>query len=249
MSDYVLSSVVVRGIPFEVRDGTCDIDVLREVIENDCYRLEDITLRDSPKIIDVGGHIGAFTKYCAWRWPFLQIHTFEANPKNWELIERNIYDISHKVSLYKGAAVGAVPKNKKLVINKAESDTITGGWGIIFDDEADIKETDNTATIDIDNFYSLSGVIKDMDKVDILKLDCEGSEFSILKALTDDELYKVDYLVCEIHCGALPHVDWTYKEFRQKILDQFICPELESRPTCTNKDLFNIVACNKKLLP
>ena len=138
--------------------------------------------------------------------------------------ERNIYDISHKVS---SAAVGAVPKNKKLVINKAESDTITGGWGIIFDDEADIKETDNTATIDIDNFYSLSGVIKDMDKVDILKLDCEGSEFSILKALTDDELYKVDYLVC-MHCGALPHVDWTYKEFRQKILRSVYLSRIEA---------------------
>ena len=36
--------------------------MFREVMKT-IDRLEDITLRDSPKIIDVGGHIGAFTKY------------------------------------------------------------------------------------------------------------------------------------------------------------------------------------------
>lgn len=249
LSDYRTRHIRKKNIPFEVRIGTCDENVLDEVISGDCYRLEDIVLRETPNIIDVGGHIGAFTKYCAWKWPFCQIHTFEANPNNWELIESNLGDIMNKVTLYKGAAVGRVPKNKKLVINKKEATTITGGWGIIFDDNADIKETENTATIDIANFYSLSDIIRDMDKVDILKLDCEGSEFSILKALSDDELYKVDYLVCEIHCGALPHHDWTYKEFRAKVLDQFICPELEVRPTCENHHIYNIVACNKKLLP
>tara|TARA_A100001201_G_scaffold143445_1_gene145130 strand:- start:9643 stop:10401 length:759 start_codon:yes stop_codon:yes gene_type:complete len=249
LSHYKTKHIRKKGIPFEVRIGTCDENVIDEVVTNDCYKLESINLREAPNIIDVGGHIGAFSKYCAWRWPYSQIHTFEANSSNWELIEKNISDIKYKVNLYKGAAVGKVPKNNKLVINKAQANEITGGWGIIFDDKAEVVETDTCATLKIDTFFNLSEIIKDMDKVDILKLDCEGSEFSILKHLSKEEIFKIDYIVCEVHCGALPHHDWTYGEFRKLILDNFICPELENRPTYHNHDIFNIVACNKKLLP
>ena len=249
LSQYRTRHIRKKGIPFEVRIGTCDENVIDEVVTGDCYKLEQINLRETPNIIDVGGHIGAFSKYCAWKWPYCQIHTFEANPGNWELIESNLGAVMNKVTLYKGAAVGKVPKNKKLVINKKEANTITGGWGIIFDDNAEVVSTDTCATVAIDNFYSLSKVMKDMDKLDILKLDCEGSEFSILKELTQEELYKIDYIVCEVHCGALVHHNWTYGEFRKLILDNFVCSELEKRPTYADHDIFNIVACNKKLLP
>lgn len=245
--DYQLGHTNKKGIPFTIRIGTCDENVLNEVISNDCYKLEQIHLRQDPTIVDVGGHIGAFTKYCAWRWPYSKIHTFEANPNNWGILESNINDINDKVTLYKGACVGKVPKNKQLVINRGQAKEITGGAGILFHN-GDVKADENTATIAIDNFYSLSDLLSKVDKIDLLKLDCEGSEFSILKELTKEELYKIDYLVCEVHCGALPHHDWSYKKFRSRILRQFICPELKGRRFCGRDDLFNIVACNKKLI-
>jgi FkbM family methyltransferase len=246
LSDYTTRHVVKNGIPFEIRVGTCDENVLDEVITGDCYQLEHINLRETPNIIDVGGHIGAFTKYCAWRWPRAKLHVFEANPNNWELIESNLGCIANKTTLYKGALVGKIPRNKKLVINPAEAKTITGGWGILFG-EGEVKASETCATIDIESFYNISSFLKKMNILDILKLDCEGSEFSILKEMTDAELYKVNYLLCEIHCGALPHHNWTYKKFRERILDQFVCPELEARRVVNNSDLFNIVACNRKL--
>ncbi len=81
-----------------------------------------------------------------------------------------------------------------------------------------------------------------------MKLDCEGSEWSILDQMTDEELGKVDYLVAEIHCGALAHAPATYEKIRRKILKHFICPELQARETYNSVDLFNIVACNRKLI-
>ena len=243
----MLVDVVKRGIPFKVRDNTVDINVLDEVITGDCYRLDQINLRERPNIIDVGGHIGGFTKLVAWKWPHGRIFTYEAHPANWPVIETNISDIKDKVTLYKGACVGEEPTNKRLVINALEATRVTGGWGIIYDKDAYIPGA-GEASVDIENFFYLKNLLPALDKVDILKLDCEGSEFSILKHMTNDELYKVDYLVAEIHCGALPHHDWTYGEFRTKILDQFICPELDARPTIEGHELFNIVACNRKLI-
>lgn len=232
----------------EVRDGTVDINVVEEVIESDCYRLEAINLRERPNIVDVGAHIGSFSKLAAWRWPHSKIYSYEANPRNWSILERNLSEVSDKVTIYKGALVGQEPTNKRLVINAKEADRVTGGWGIIYSNEA-YTPGEDSAAIDINNFYYVKDLWPVLDKVDVFKLDCEGSEFSILKHMTDEQLYKVDYLVCEIHCGALPHHDWTYEEFRAKILKQFICPQLDARPHCGPNDLFNIVACNRKLIP
>jgi FkbM family methyltransferase len=243
---YELIKVERSGIPFYTREGTVDTNVLDEVIVGDPYQLNNITLRNNPNIVDVGAHIGAFTKLTAWKWPYAKHFAYEANPKNWEVLEMNLADIRNKVTLYKGALVGQEPTNKRLVINALEADRVTGGWGIIYSDE-EYTPGAGEASVDIGNFYYLNDLWPALDKVDILKLDCEGSEFSILKHMTEEQLHKVDYLVCEIHCGALPHHDWTYEEFRAKILKQFICPELDARPTCSNHDLFNIVACNRKL--
>ena len=244
---YTLQRVEKSGIPFFVRQGTVDINVLDEVIVGDPYQLQSINLRSNPNIVDVGAHIGAFTKYSAWRWPHAKHYAYEANSRNWEVLEMNLQDIAHKVTLYRGALVGSEPTNKRLVINAMEADRVTGGWGIIYSDEA-YEPGIGEAAVDIENFYYIKDLWPALDKVDILKLDCEGSEFSILKHMSDDDLRKVDYLVCEIHCGALPHHDWTYEEFRAKILKHFICPQLDARPHAGAHDLFNIVACNRMLL-
>lgn len=241
-----LLPVTKSGIPFHVREGTVDINVLDEVIMGDCYKLSQITLRQSPNIIDVGAHIGGFTKLCAWKWPHGRIFSFEANPRNWDLLESNVSDIREKVSVFKGALVGTEPVNKRLVINALEADRVTGGWGIIFADEAYTPGL-GEASEPIDNFYYIKDILPALDKVDILKLDCEGSEWSILDQMTDDELAKVDYLVAEIHCGALGHHSATYDKIRTKILKHFLCPELLARKTYNTTDLYNITACNRRL--
>jgi FkbM family methyltransferase len=243
-----LLPVIKSGIPFYVREGTVDVNVLDEVITGDCYKLSQITLRQSPNIIDVGAHIGGFTKLCAWNWPHGRIFSFEANPRNWDLLESNVSDIREKVSLFKGALVGHEPVNKRLVVNALEADRVTGGWGIIYADEAYTPGL-GEAFEEIERFYYIKDILPALDKVDILKLDCEGSEWSILDQMTDEELSKVDYLVAEIHCGALAHAPATYEKIRAKILKHFICPELTARETCRSTDLFNIIACNRKLLP
>lgn len=243
-----LLPVVKSGIPFHVREGTVDVNVLDEVITGDCYKLNQITLRKDPNIVDVGAHIGGFTKLCAWKWPHGRIYSFEANKRNWELLESNVSDIREKVAVFKGALVGYEPVNKRLVINSLEADRVTGGWGIIFADEAYTPGL-GEAFEEIERFYFIKDLFPAFDKVDILKLDCEGSEWSIIEAMTDEELDKVDYLVAEIHCGALAHAPATYGKIRAKILKHFICPELQARETYSSTDLFNIVACNRKLLP
>ena len=242
-----MQDVRIQGIPFRMRPDTVDMDVLKEVIEGDCYQLNHINLRKEPNVVDVGGHIGAFTKLAAWKWPHGKFYVYEANSLNHNIIEYNLSDIADKTTLYKGACVGKIPANHRLVIAGGQGNRVTGGWGIIYGDTV-CEPSANSDVRTIDKFYSLSELFIGLDKVDILKLDCEGSEFSIIKELSNDEMHKIDYLVCELHCGALPHAPMTYQDFRAKILKHFVCPELEGRPTYNPSDLFNFVACNRKLL-
>lgn len=241
-----MERIEINGMSFWTRPGTVDVEVLNEVIRDDGYSLRKLHLRSNPNIIDIGGHIGSFTRFALNRWPKAMVHTFEANPRNWEIIGKNLEPVADRVTLYKGACVGREPVNKRLVISKG-SDRHTGGWGIIFADHP-FELPDHDMAEPIKDFFYLPDLIPTMDKVDLLKMDCEGSEWSIIKELPEEMFRRIDYIVCELHCGALPHVSYTYKELRDKILAQFICPELEQRPVCGPDDLFCFVACNHRLL-
>lgn len=240
--------VDVKGVHLWCREDTCDKGVADEVIKADCYKLNDIGLRSNPNIVDVGGHIGSFTAFAHRKWPGAKHWVYEANPYNWEILRRNLQPLGDSVTIFEGACVGAIPVNKRLVINAKEQHTITGGWGINFSSQ-EIHEPDTVATKDITQFYNLHDVLARVDKIDILKLDCEGSEFSILNDLTPEDLHKIDYIVAEIHVGATTHTPIDYPQLRAKILNQFLCPQLDERPNPTLRDIFNIVACNKKLIP
>lgn len=238
----------VKNVHLFVREGTCDEGVAGEVIKSDCYKLRDIHLRDKPNIVDVGGHIGSFTLFASHRWPQAKHWVYEANPSNWSILRRNLGPLEDRVTILEGACVGKIPVNKRLIINAKEATTITGGWGINFSDK-EVEEPSTVATQDITSWFNLHDVLAQVDKIDILKLDCEGSEFSIINDLSEEDLHKIDYIVAEIHVGATTHTPINYPQLRAKLLKQFVCPVLEERVSPTIRDIFNIVACNRKLIP
>lgn len=235
--------VIVKNLDFLVRENTVDLDVVKEVLENDCYNIQNVVLRRKPNVVDIGGHIGSFTKMIATKFPEGKYWIAEANSMNWDILELNLASVLNKTIL-KGALVGKEPVNKRLVINPAEKDRVTGGWGIMWYEK---EYTEVGATLEIEKFYYMKDIYNQVDKVDLLKLDCEGSEWSIVKEMSDEQLYNTDYIVCELHAGALSHAPLTYQEFRKKILKHFICPELERREQVSPNDLFNFIAINRKL--
>ena len=240
-------NVKVGGLGFIARRDTCDEGVIREVVEADVYKLKTIDFKEPPVVVDVGGHIGSFTRAAAAKWPSGKFFTYEANPMNYDIITRNLSSITSYKKVFLGACVGAPPANKFMVISKPEADSITGGWGILYDENPVNVNHDKTATVPITNFYSLVDLFEQekLSKIHLLKLDCEGSEFSIIKELPDELLAKIDIIVAEVHCGALPHAPMKWDAFRAKLLSTHSCPDLEARKTVSHKDLFNIVLRKK----
>ena len=116
-------------------------------------------------IVDVGANIGLFS---LWAWnlfPEATIHSYEPNPKLFSSLSSNLRTTS--VIIHK-AGVGSKNHNAQM---KEMSDS-------------------RLSTVDLDHsgnikVVSLSSVLNDIGgTIDLLKMDCEGAEWDILKDVT-----------------------------------------------------------------
>lgn len=225
---------VINGLAFLHRPQTGDLDVIKEVIEGDNYCLKDIPLTGPLRVIDVGAHIGSFSRHVESIWPGSKYWAYEANPRNWELLKQNTACLD--IQVFEGACVGTEPENKRMIMDKRYVD-VTGGWGINWGPAKPLNACDTFEPIT--NFYSLHDVLKDTD-IDILKIDCEGSEWNILYYLPYEDLKRVKYFLGEFHPGALLHCKLPYDLIRHKILSVFDCPALEERTSYDPSELYNV---------
>jgi FkbM family methyltransferase len=55
----------------------------------------------------------------------------------------------------------------------------------------------NEEIVDSININDLLSNIK--EKINLMKVDCEGSEFELFKTISDDNLKKIDKIIVEVH--------------------------------------------------
>jgi FkbM family methyltransferase len=204
-----------------VRKNTVDQNVLDEVLVGDCYALKTLELPANPIVIDVGGHIGAFAKAIAFKSPDARVYVFEANPQNWSILEANLRTLGNRIQIHKCALVGSIPKNKNMFIGAGEEKRVTGGWGFTWKDENPV-DIPRVLTKD---FVLAEELFNSLERVDLLKLDCEGSEFNIIEHLSDDSMGKIKRFAAEIHVGHA-HSKKQLKAFQAKMNRYFISEEL-----------------------
>jgi len=165
------------------RPSTKDEDVWRSVYERNEYNLKDGL--DGAVVVDVGGHIGSFACACAERGA-ASIHVYEPSPSNFKILTQN-------------CAPYAQITTHNFPITMATGDLVSL-----------IEEEFNTGAAHIelasDTKSSLSGVsfidaLKQsaVKRIDVLKLDCEGSEWDILTGTPVEIWSEIGEVVGEYH--------------------------------------------------
>lgn len=158
---------------FQVRERTWDANIVREVVEGDCYRHADWNPPNPVTIVDVGAHIGGFSRWSAVRMPHARIVAIEMDPDNYEVARLNLAEFDN-VELHH-AALG---DRDGLVNRKPVTTANTGGaevtWDAPVDGDGLVVEALDVATL----LTRVPG-----SYIDCLKLDCEGSEHRIVPAL------------------------------------------------------------------
>lgn len=129
-------------------------------------------------MVDVGANIGLFTLWSAASFPGAVIHAYEPNPNLWSYTEANISQMGAKLfreGVSKNSGKGSVHCSKESRLGKCEMT--------------------NDGSVAVTAFREV--VARMGGGIDLLKLDCEGAEWDILK--DSDSLSTVKHVVMEYH--------------------------------------------------
>jgi len=165
----------------------------REIWGGHCYYSE--LESHQPYIIDVGAHIGLATLYFAKNYPTAQILSLEPNPLTFKILEENIWQnrLENRVEV-RQVALSLQPGQQKFWhLATAKDWQLNAGLN-----EKTWKNTklDQNTMVETVTLASLL-----TRKVDLLKLDIEGSEQAVLTQAAE-RLKLINHLLIEFHPTA-----------------------------------------------
>ncbi len=173
-----------------------------EVVARDCYAFKDWQPSDpsSVCIVDVGANAGAFSVMAAEAFPNAEVFSFELVKENYDFAVSKLRE--HKnVKIFNKAMVGS-----NTPVGLFQHSSNPGGHKPIFDKDTETYlSSDRFAldysktSVDCISFVEFLGE-NSIDKVDFLKLDCEGSEYEILFHVDEHGLWdKIERISMELH--------------------------------------------------
>lgn len=144
-------------------------------------------------VVDIGANVGYFSLSFFSIDPKAQILSYEPMPNNFELLKKyqnENADLNFKI--FNNAVSG---RKETLTLNYNANDSYTTSASIFESDNEPDKIHVETTT--------LEEIIKDnrLQKIDFLKLDCEGSEYEIIYNASSTVLDKIAVLSIETHQG------------------------------------------------
>ena len=180
----IKGSLKLPGIkyPFFYRPNTLDSYTIREIFCKDEY---DFDLQIQPRfIIDGGANIGLTSLFFANKYKDTKILAIEPEENNYKLLERN-------TSVYKNITILKAAIWKKTT-NVKVKDRGFGIRGFVVEEvEKEIPGSFRST--------SISQLLPANKKIDLLKLDVEGSEKYIFEDNYEEWLPNVKYLIIELH--------------------------------------------------
>lgn len=147
-------------------------------------------------VIDVGANIGYFSLSFLAKYPQAKVYGFEPHPYCFTLLEDFHKEFNQfDWEIYNTALAG---EKGTLTLNTSTTDGYAT-MSSIFENVG--KQQHFTIEADtLDSFISAHNI----DQIDLIKMDCEGSEYPILYGLSEESLSKVDAFCIETHKGKQP---------------------------------------------
>lgn len=164
-----------------------DAGAWRECITDNCYRLPNTWEWQDP-ILDIGAHIGCFALAALARGA-TNVHCFEADHRNYIKLAVNMEPFSDRVHCHNMAVWRSdvdVETLPMAIFDGADPNANTGGGSVV----SGVGDT-KVAAIKLDT------IIEQLQRVQFLKIDCEGSEFPIL--YSSKRLSQVERIAAEVH--------------------------------------------------
>jgi FkbM family methyltransferase len=201
------SLVYTRNFWIRNNNAEQDLVVVQDIAEQDSYRIDELPM-PRPVVVDVGAHIGCFGRKFHDRNPLARIIAVECCPDNILALRKNIGGFAtilqaavtyeKDVALLNAVFPNCVTTGGSTVISRQALERKVAAHELLTDqNDNSVKEYwadfRPVQTITLEDILEQHG----FDHIDVLKLDCEGSEFSILRNTT--VLDRIGIIVGEYH--------------------------------------------------
>lgn len=183
----MLKTIELNKLKFNIRKDTNDAKMIEDEVIKDCYEVPV----NAKTVIDIGAHIGGTSILCASKGA--TVYSFEPENNNYTLLLENIRlnGLEDKII---ASQLGVSDKFSKEKLNLHEKNSgLHNSYGLFeVGNNYQFFKTVSLPAI----FYKY-----DIEDCDFLKLDCEGSEYEILKSLSEDLITKIKQISMEFHRG------------------------------------------------
>lgn len=157
-----------------------------EVLIDDCYHLAELAAdlqMDTPIVVDIGAHVGAFSVGCALSVPTAKVIAYEPSVQRCEYLRRNVEvnGLAGRVSVVRAAVTGS--SGMAELTSTGVVQAVSAG-----------DSGERVATVSLDEIIQQVG-----NRVDLLKMDSEGSEYDIVFSAAPASLAAVQAVVLETH--------------------------------------------------
>lgn len=185
-----------RTAMFAFRQDTSDWNTISSILAHDEYGLGALHLEGLA--LDIGAHLGAAGIAMALDNPGLRVVAVEAISENAALAERNVAlnDLSDRVTVLHRAAASPEDRTADVWFRSTGDENAThhafiGNSSLVYPHGGErAHETETVACI------SLSGLLGKGNEASLVKMDCEGCEWSFL---TDPAVSRVALFIGEWH--------------------------------------------------
>lgn len=152
---------------------------------------------DSPRVIDLGGDPGAMSAlYWKYKAPQAHITIVEANPATANVLQKNLERRGiDDIEVINAAVAGDDNENVMLHLHRPGKGFHTQD----FVEGQNVTGSSNQYTVEVPK-VKLSTLIREGERIDLLKVDIEGSEGDAIRELAQSgKLQQVNQIIMEFH--------------------------------------------------
>ena len=185
-----------NGVSISAPPQDRTVAILREVWIDRCYapRTDQINHLERGVVVDIGAHVGIFTRWIKSHWPSTQVISLEPSHQMFSFLNKNIRDNALQNVIPIEVGCGGASCIRSLYSRGSES----GNTMYTKDNYGSKFILTQRAQV-----WSLNDLFAKMNiqNCQLLKLDCEGAEYEILFNATEETLSKVHCISMEYHVG------------------------------------------------
>ena len=167
-----------------------DYAIAHELFLDHQYRYCDEVIRKAKNaVIDIGAHLGFFSLYASLLNSKVPIYAFEPHIGNFELLKKNLKDNRVKNVTAKHLAVSNKIGEIDLLISKEDLNHST------------VHAIEPTNEVQKVQSITLEKILNrhHIGQCDLIKMDCEGADFSIIEDSPPEVFDRVSHIFWEYH--------------------------------------------------